>query len=80
MKRDTETRECPCCHGSFVPTRADAVTCSARCRQRRKRGSYVISAEDRAAMERVAQLVPVPVPVLTPDQVRAHILAHARHE
>lgn len=71
-------RECEVCHGSFVSTRRDARTCSATCRQRRRRGTYVVTEEDRAVMDRVALRVPIPVPVLTPDEIRAHILATHR--
>ena len=75
------TRECAVCHTSFEG-RADARTCSAKCRQRqRRRGSYVVTDEDRAAIERVFEraaheLPPVP----TPEQVRAHVLATAQRE
>lgn len=71
-------RACEVCHGSFVPTRRDARTCSPRCRQRRRRGTYVVTDEDRAIMDRVALRVPIPVPVLTPEEIRAHILAAHR--
>lgn len=74
------TRVCTVCHTSYE-ARSDSRTCSARCRQRRRRvGHYVITAEDRAAMDRAAELVPVPVPPLTPEQIRAHILATARRD
>lgn len=71
-------RVCGVCHGSFVSTRRDARTCSPMCRQRRRRGTYVVTDEDRAVMDRVALLVPIPVPVLAPNELRAHILATHR--
>ena len=75
--RDAQPRACGVCHASYTPTRAWHDVCSATCRQRRRRGTYVISPEDRAAMDRAAVLVPVPVPELTPDVLRAHLLAAA---
>lgn len=75
--RDIAARICVGCHASFVPSREDQLACSSTCRQRKKRGTYVISDEDRAAMRRAAELVPVPVPPLDPDAARAHILGTA---
>lgn len=76
--RPIAARACEVCHASFTPTRAGHTTCSSTCRSRKQRGTYVVTAEDRAAMDRAAELVPVPLPVPTPEQVRAHILATAR--
>lgn len=75
------TVTCSVCHTSFEG-RADARTCSARCRQRqRRRGSYVVTDEDRAAIERVfARAAHELPPVPTPEQVRAHVLATAQRE
>ena len=72
---------CAVCHTSFEG-RADARTCSARCRQRqRRRGSYVVTDEDRAAIERVfARAAHELPPPLTEEQIRAHVLATARRE
>lgn len=72
-----EPRPCPVCHEQFTPSRSDQAVCSATCRKRRERGTYVVTAEDRAAMARVAELVPIPLPPLAPEHVRAHILATA---
>lgn len=72
-------RDCAWCHTSFAG-RSDARTCSATCRKRLQRGTpapYVITAEDRAAMDRAAELVPIPVPPLTPAQI-AWAIAAAR--
>lgn len=66
-------RECEVCHRSFT-ARRDARTCSARCRQRRKRGIGEVTAADRELMDRIALLVPIPVPALTEEEVRAHVL------
>jgi hypothetical protein len=78
------TATCPECLESFDPGRADQVTCSNACRQRRYRrgGSYVVTDEDRAAIRRAAGIVPIPIPLptLTPEQVRQHILATATRE
>lgn len=76
-----DTRQCVVCHTSFEG-RADARTCSAKCRQRqRRRGSYVVTDEDRAAIERVfARAEPCPLPPLTEEQIRAHVLATAQRE
>ncbi len=77
---DAVTRACAVCHGSFTPRRSDAVTCSARCRKARSRGAgYVVTDEDRAAIDRVWARHPCPLPELTPEQVRAHVLATARY-
>jgi len=79
MMSGTVTRTCVVCGGSMEGRRPQARTCSAACRQRLYLGGgYVVTAEDRAAMDRAAELVPVPVPPLTPEQVRAHVLATAR--
>ncbi len=73
---DPAPRECEVCHRSFTG-RAGALTCSARCRQRKRR--RYISPADRAALDRVwARAEPCPLPELTPEQIRAHILATAR--
>lgn len=72
-----EPRDCPVCHATFTPSRSDQVVCSATCRKRRERGTYVVTAEDRAAMRRAAELVPIPLPPLAPEHVQAHILATA---
>ena len=76
-------RDCPGCHGSFVPTRADQQVCSTRCRQRKHRGTYVLTDEDRAAIRRVLERDGHGHPrrdPLTPDEVAAHVLATARSE
>lgn len=75
------TLECVVCHTSFEG-RPHARTCSARCRQRlRRRGTYVVTDEDRAAIDRVfARAAHELPPELTPEQVRAHILTTARWE
>lgn len=55
----SESRLCPC--GQPLPARPDAEVCSARCRKRKARGDfYVVTEEDRAAMRRVAEAVPIP--------------------
>lgn len=72
------TVTCIVCHTSFE-ARPHARTCSAKCRQRlRRHGTYEVTDEDRAAIDRVfaraaGELPPMP----TPEQVRAHILATA---
>jgi hypothetical protein len=82
MKRDKvahEPRVCPGCLDPFTPARADAKTCSARCKKRVQRDQYVVTAEDRAAIRRVLADGcghPLERPP-TPDEVRAHILATA---
>ena len=71
---------CPGCGRWFVPKRRDQECCGATCRQRRHRErarAYVITEEDRAAMRRAAELVPVPVPPLDPEAVKARILETA---
>ena len=71
-------RECEVCHTSFRG-RADARTCSGRCRQRLHRnGGYVVTAEDRAVIDRVLADDSDLPPRLTPEQVRAHVLVTAR--
>jgi hypothetical protein len=40
----------------------------------------VVTDADRAAMDRAADLVPIPVALPTADQLRAHVLAKARRE
>lgn len=75
------TRACTVCHTSFE-ARPHARTCSARCRQRARRGgAYVVTDADRAAIDvvfaRAAHELP---PELTPEQIRAHILATATRE
>jgi hypothetical protein len=73
-------RECPVCHDLFVPTRSHQEVCSATCRKRRARGTYVVTAEDRAAIVKVRDLVPIPgLPrdPPTPEEIRAHVLATA---
>ena len=72
---------CAECGGEFDPTRATRITCSNRCRQRRhrKRHTYVLTDEDRAAIRKVmAEPIPgLPREPYTSEQVRAHILATA---
>lgn len=68
---------CPVCHASFVPSRPSQRVCSPTCRQRKRRGTYVVTEADRAAMRRAAERVPVPLPLLTAEQVDAHVLATA---
>lgn len=81
MRAETVTRRCVVCGGLLDGRRPQTRTCSARCRQRlHAGGGYVITAEDRAAMDRAAELVPIPVPPVTDEQVRAHILATARRD
>lgn len=76
------SRLCPC-GASIDHLRADAKTCSDLCRKRLERGFfYVITDEDRAAMRRAAELVPIsPRHVLpavpTPEEVRMHVLLTA---
>jgi hypothetical protein len=67
---------CPGCHATFVPRRKGHTCCSTSCRQRKRRGTYVITPEDRAAILKVRE-IPLPVPRLHPDDLRAHVLAHA---
>jgi hypothetical protein len=75
------TRVCDVCHTSFAG-RADARACSPRCRQRARRGArYVVTDEDRAAIDRVfARAAHELPPMPTPAQIRAHILATATRE
>lgn len=79
MKRRLPARTCPGCNGSFTPSRKDQVCCSSTCRSRAHRGTYVVTEADRAAIRRAAELVPIPVPPLTDEQVRAWVAAHAEH-
>lgn len=78
--RDTTPRECPVCHGSFVPRKAHQQVCSATCRKRKQRGTYVVTEEDRAAIRRVLERMghghPMERP-LTEEQVREHVLRTA---
>lgn len=74
-----EPRVCSECLEPFTPTRSDQLVCSAKCR-RRKHDRYEITDADRAAIRRAAELHPVPLPPLTPEQVRAHIAATAIRE
>lgn len=71
-------RACVVC-GTEIAGRSDRLTCSSRCRQVRSRSTraYVVTEADRAAMRRAAELVPIPVPALTDEQVRAWVAAHA---
>ena len=71
-------RACEVCNANFVPSREGHTTCSSTCRSRKLRGTYVPTAEDRAAMLVAEREVPIPVPPLTPEQVRTHVLATAR--
>lgn len=74
--RDLEPRECPGCHASFTPRRKDQKVCRPTCRQRKRRGTYVVTDEDRAAIRRVLEQGhghPRTEP-LTPDEVREHVL------
>jgi hypothetical protein len=68
---------CPGCHAVVVPTRPGHTCCSVACRQRKKRGTYVVTAEDRAAMARARARVPIPVPRIHPDDLREHIASTA---
>lgn len=72
--------DCPVCHASFVPTRADAIVCSATCRQRRKRGTVVATPELRAEVaefiERHGHGHPLERPY-TPEEVAAYVAATA---
>ena len=54
MNRDERT--CAWCHGSMEGRRKDAVTCRDACRQayHRAGGRYVITPEDRAAIDKVS--------------------------
>lgn len=72
---DVTLRQCPGCGGPLVGRQR---ACSARCRKRlqRQRGTYVITAADRAAIEKVRAL-PLPIPRLHPDDVRRHVLSTA---
>jgi hypothetical protein len=66
-------RTCLGCHSSFSPRRSDQETCGAAvCRQRVHRARQPLTDEDRAAIARVAELVPVPVPPLTEEAIRFH--------
>lgn len=73
MSAATVTRVCECgCNASLEGKREGARYATGACRVRaHRRGSspdgYVVTDEDRAAMRRVAELVPVPVPELTPE-------------
>lgn len=79
-----DARECPGCHASFVPRRADQLACSATCRKRKQREAeaddYVVTEEDRAAMRRVIERDghghPMAQP-LDPERVRKYIAATA---
>ena len=76
---ETVTRTCVVCGGSMEGRRPQARTCSAACRQRLYlNDGYVPTDEDRAAILVAERAVPIPVPPLTPEQVRAHVLATAR--
>lgn len=68
-------RRCPGC-GAYLEGRSDRRVCSSRCAKRVARGTYQVTAEDRAAIRRAAQLVPIPVPLPTVDQVREITAAH----
>lgn len=79
--RDPAVRECPVCHGSFTATRSHQIVCSATCRQRKRRGTYVVTAEDRAAIRRVLERDGCGHPrdtALTPDEVHEHVVLTAR--
>lgn len=85
MSRDVQPRECPVCHGSYVPTRRDQEVCGPTCRQRKRRGTYVLTAEDRALLERMkaemrAELDLLLGPPKTPEQILAHVIATAVRE
>lgn len=71
----------PVCPGCGHPVSGRRRTCSDRCRWRLKRQVdaevYEVTAEDRAAIRRAAQLVPIPVPLPTAEQVEAIVAAHA---
>lgn len=74
-------RRCEVCHASFTPTRSGHTTCSATCRSRKMRGTYVVTDEDRAAIDRVfARAAHELPPMPTPEEVRAHILATVTRE
>lgn len=76
--RDTEPRKCPVCHGSYVPKKAHQQVCSATCRSRKKRGTYVLTEADRELIRRLVQDHGHPRPEpLTPDEVREHVLRNA---
>jgi hypothetical protein len=78
--RDTDPRECPVCHASFVPRRKDQEVCRSTCRQRKRRGTYMVTEEDRAAIRRVLERDGCGHPrteQLTPDEVREHVLRTA---
>lgn len=76
-KRDRPPRECPGCHASFVPRRVDQLVCSSTCRQRKRRGTYVPTDADRAAIRKVLDRDghghPLERP-LTKDEVERHVL------
>lgn len=72
------TKTCPVCHASYHPRRSDSEVCSPTCRQRKKRGTYVVTEEDRAVIDRVLADDSDLPPRLTPEQVRAHVYATAR--
>lgn len=70
---------CAVC-GVPLTGRRDRRTCSPTCRQRLRRGTYVITEEDRAAIDRVLERDGCGHPrrdPLTPEEVRAHVLATA---
>lgn len=77
------TRTCPACQKPYTPTRSHQQVCSVACRQRKKRGTCVLTDEDRAAIRRVLERDGHGHPrrdPLTPDDVAAHVLATARSE
>lgn len=73
---DYSARACPVCHASFTPRRRDQEVCGPTCRQRRKRGTYVVTEEDRAAIRRVLDRDGCGHPLehpLTEAEVRRHV-------
>ena len=80
------SRTCPGCGRSLEGRAPQVRTCSSRCRQRVHRdpslledADYVVTDEDRAAIRRVLERDGHghPGPVLTVEQVRAHVAATA---
>lgn len=70
---------CAVC-GSPIEGRSDRRTCGATCRQRLRRGTYVVTEEDRAAIDRVMARLGHGHPrrdPLTPEEIRAHVAATA---
>lgn len=76
MSASREHAICPVCDASFVRRRRDQVVCSSTCRMRKLRGTYVVTAEDRAAIRRVIDREGCGHPLerpLTSDEVRRHL-------